>query len=401
MNEFYDFDDRKMRGTLRDWRKALRTPATYRVGNTVRVQPQSILLIMLTGIFLIVLFYYNWWTSNQVIAIEKLPSPTASQRRYNATYPLTTPIRSGNTITFRIGIVTDLDKASKSETKAHTYYSYYKKGFLSYNPVKQTVQVTWDNVPPTILSSNYANKGRGMELSELIVYDGRLLTFDDRSGMVFEIVGNKVVVWAILADGNGFKEKGFKSEWATIKDDLLYIGSMGKEWTTPSGEFVNHDPMWVKVINIHGEVHHTNWVNQYKSVRSAIGIDFPGYMIHESGVWSPHKEMWYFLPRRCSHTTYNETTDEVMGCNYLISTDADFRHVYAKEITNRQPKLGFSSFKFIPETGDEAIVALKTTEFEGQTTTYITAFTTDGNTLLLHDTLVDNHKYEEIGRAHV
>lgn len=60
-----------------------------------------------------------------------------------------------------------------------------------------------------------------------------------------------------------------------------------------------------------------------------------------------------------------------------------------------QPKLGFSSFKFVPGTKDEVIVALKTTEFEGKTATYITAFKTDGTTLL-QDSLVENSKYEGI-----
>lgn len=385
----YELEDRNMRGTLRDWRKALRTPATYRVGNAVRVQPQFVILIMLIGIFLIVMCYYNWWTS-QAVTVPRWTSPL---RPYNATYPLTPPHMTGDTVKFRIGIVSDLDTNSKSSTQPHTYNSYFKKGYLSYNPVKKTVQVTWDSGMPTVLTSTYSHKGRGMELSELIVYDGRLLTFDDRSGMVFEIVNNKMVPWVILIDGNGHVEKGYKSEWATVKDEVLYVGSMGKEWTSASGEFLSYDPMWVKIINIHGEVQHHSWVNQFKSVRSAIGIQWPGYMIHESGVWSPHKNLWHFLPRRCSHESYNETKDEVMGCNYLITADANFKYIHALEITAHQPKHGFSSFKFIPGTTDEAIVALKTTEFEGRTATYITAFTTDG-TVLLHDTLVEDLKYE-------
>lgn len=181
MNEYYSFDDRNMRGTFRDWRKALRTPATYRVGNAVRVQPQFILLIVLIGIFLIVLCYYNWWTSTQVVSVrgwERI------QRPYNSTYPLTHPLVGRDAVKYRIGIIADLDKDSKSSTKSNTYISYFKKGYLSYNPVQQSVSIEWDPKPPTVLTSTYSHKGRGMELSELIVYDGRLLTFDDRSGLV-------------------------------------------------------------------------------------------------------------------------------------------------------------------------------------------------------------------------
>lgn len=71
---------------------------------------------------------------------------------------------------------------------------------------------------------------------------------------MFEILGNKVIPWLIIPDGNGHMEKGFKIEWATIKDEVLYLGSMGKEWTTSSGSFESYDPMWVKAVNIHGEV---------------------------------------------------------------------------------------------------------------------------------------------------
>lgn len=68
---------------------------------------------------------------------------------------------------------------------------------------------------------------------------------------------------------------------------------------------------------------------------------------------------------------------------------------YFLQITKLQPKHGFSSFKFIPGTKDEAIVALKTTEFEGKTATYIMAFKTDGS-VLLEDTFVEGLKFEGI-----
>ena len=181
MNEYYELEDRKMKGTLRDWRKALRTPATYRVGNAVRVQPQFVLLIILIGVFLLVMCYYNWWASSQPVSVQRWAS---SARPYNSTYPLTKPLVNGDIVTFRIGIVADLDTNSKSPSNKHTYVSYLKTGHLYYNRVKKSVQVSWDIREPTLLSSTYSHKGRGMELSELIVYDGRLLSFDDRSGMV-------------------------------------------------------------------------------------------------------------------------------------------------------------------------------------------------------------------------
>lgn len=181
MYEYRDIDDSKMRGSLRDWRKALRAPTTYRVGNAVRIQPQFVLLIIMVGCILLLLFYYNLWIGSTGSHASKWYS---SARVYNSTYPLTAPLRSGELVTFRIGLVADLDTSSKSEVKPNVYNSYLKKGSLSYHSGSREVKITWDKEPPAVLMSTYSHKGRGMELSELIVFDGRLLTFDDRSGIV-------------------------------------------------------------------------------------------------------------------------------------------------------------------------------------------------------------------------
>lgn len=69
---------------------------------------------------------------------------------------------------------------------------------------------------------------------------------------------------------------GFKSEWASVKGHKLYVGSMGKEWTTSGGELVNNDPMWIKTVSTLGQVTHINWEEQYKTLRRAVGVEFPG-----------------------------------------------------------------------------------------------------------------------------
>ena len=47
-----------------------------------------------------------------------------------------------------------------------------------------------------------------MELSELSVYNGKLYTVDDRTGVIYEIVDNsKVVPWIIMSDGPGNQTK--------------------------------------------------------------------------------------------------------------------------------------------------------------------------------------------------
>ena len=58
----------------------------------------------------------------------------------------------------------------------------------------------------------------------------------------------------IFLDGNGNESNGFKCEWATVKDNELYVGGLGKEWTTPTGEVINFNPMYVKKVTPTGQV---------------------------------------------------------------------------------------------------------------------------------------------------
>ena len=34
-----------------------------------------------------------------------------------------------------------------------------------------------------------------------------------------------------------------------VKDEKLYIGGLGKEWTTTNGEYLHSYPQWVKSID--------------------------------------------------------------------------------------------------------------------------------------------------------
>ena len=54
-----------------------------------------------------------------------------------------------------------------------------------------------------------------------------------------------------------------------------------------------------------------------------------------------------------------------------------------------------SSFKFIPGTNDEIIVALKSEEDQEKIASYILAFSIDGE-ILLEETRIGDYKYEGI-----
>ena len=80
-----------------------------------------------------------------------------------------------------------------------------------------------------------------------------------------------------------------------------------KIWQTASIHFFNQ-----------GEVEHVDWHDNYVKMRSAAGIEFPGYMIHEALNWSEDQSCWMALPRRASKYKYNDVDDERHGTNMLI-----------------------------------------------------------------------------------
>ncbi|MCI4383248.1 hypothetical protein PGIGA_G00024290 [Pangasianodon gigas] len=314
-----------------------------------------------------------------------------TEARYNHTYPLSPPERTANGVRYRIAVIADLDTNSRS-TKGNTWFSYMQRGHLLVSDNGEHVEVEWDP-DKVVLESHLSEKGRGMELSDLVAFNGHLYSVDDRTGVVYRIEDNRAVPWVILPDGDGSVSKGFKAEWLAVKDEHLYVGGLGKEWTTTTGEFVNNDPQWVKVIGFQGDMHHENWVPHYIALRGAAGIKPPGYLIHESAVWSERRQRWFFLPRRASSERYEETADERRATNLLLTCTADFSHISVSRVGHLLPTHGFSAFRFVPNTHDNVVLALKSEEDAGKIATYITAFTLDGR-VLLPETKIGDVKYE-------
>ncbi|XP_022085021.1 soluble calcium-activated nucleotidase 1-like [Acanthaster planci] len=313
---------------------------------------------------------------------------------YNKTYPITAPQRTLVGEQYRIGLISDLDTDSKSATKKNTWVGYYLKGYLNINSLHDQVSIQLDK-EPSVLQSQLSRGGRGMELSELVTFNGKLYSVDDRTGVIYEIVDNTVIPWIILSDGDGRNTKGFKGEWMAVRDEMLFVGGLGKEWTTTSGELVNLNPQWVKVVSHQGAVRHFSWVKNYNAMRREAGYSYPGYMIHESGVWSDVHQRWFFLPRRASKEHYTEADDEHRATNLLISCTADFTDIRINKIGVLNKIRGFSSFKFVPGTRDTVVVALKTEEDQGKIATFYTVFNIDGKTLV-PDTKFADIKYEGI-----
>ena len=66
----------------------------------------------------------------------------------------------------------------------------------------------WDKDEPIMLKTSLAQGGRAMELSELVVFNGNLLSFDDRTGTIYQIDNKQSYPWVLLTDGHGRVSKG-------------------------------------------------------------------------------------------------------------------------------------------------------------------------------------------------
>eukprot|EP01063_Lacrimia_lanifica_P015403 TRINITY_DN2217_c0_g1_i1.p1 TRINITY_DN2217_c0_g1~~TRINITY_DN2217_c0_g1_i1.p1 ORF type:complete len:351 (+),score=134.71 TRINITY_DN2217_c0_g1_i1:42-1094(+) len=295
---------------------------------------------------------------------------------------------------YHIAIIADLDKQSKDES-GKKFKSWLKLGTLKH-PTSGSWSIDWEGEPRTLVSK-HNEAGRGMELSELVVYNDKLYTFDDRTGLVFEIHDNeKTTPVAMFIEGNGRGDKGQKSEWATVKDGLLYCGSFGKEYVGKNNEVTSLNNLWVATMDAQGKVAHENWTDKYTTMRKVTKSVHPnGYMIIETIVWSSVHRQWFVLPRRVSQQPYNEEEDERRGSNIILRCNEAITSCEQSTVGTLTPERGFSTAKFVPGTGDTIMVALKSEEKEAENTqaTYITVFDIYGKTYL-EETFVASNKYE-------
>lgn len=180
--------------------------------------------------------------------------------------------------------------------------------------------------------------------------------------------------------------KGFKCEWLTVKDDVLYAGSLGKEFVK-NGKIASQENTWVKMIDRAGGLHHVDWRVIYDRMRAASGTEYPGYIVHEAVGWSEELRKWVFLPRRVSKEEYTPEKDERMGSNIAFLMNEDFSNLKQITLGPQNPSHGFSSFKFVPFRESE-IIALKSVEDGDNIRTFMTAFNILTGEVLMPETEV-------------
>ncbi|EYC15010.1 hypothetical protein Y032_0038g3577 [Ancylostoma ceylanicum] len=156
--------------------------------------------------------------------------------------------------TYQLLAITDMDKSAKAGDK---WRAVARPGELTIFPDGKRVEIKWEKYLDTNITSGFNYKGRGMELSDISEYDGRLLSPDDKTGMLYELRGEEAVPWIFLNSGPGNSTSGMKVEWLTIKDGFLYAGGHGCEYRNDKGDVVTEDPMWVKKISRKGVINLT------------------------------------------------------------------------------------------------------------------------------------------------
>ncbi len=166
-----------------------------------------------------------FWPAVSVIVYFVLLQAAPLDSRYNDTYPLSPPEHASGGIRYRIGVIADLDTNSRGQ-KDDTWFSFLKRGRLLVSGSGDSVSVEWD--PETVvLESHLSEKGRGMELSELVAFNGHLYSVDDRTGVVYRIEGDRAVPWVILTDGDGSvskgKYEGFQNKSSNSRSECPHI----------------------------------------------------------------------------------------------------------------------------------------------------------------------------------
>jgi len=362
---------------------------------------------------------------------------------------------------YYLAIIADQDKASK--ISKYAWRSYLQHIKLSIDD-EQNIDIQF--IPPPFeydkASSNffgnssmiaidgYINeRGRGMEFSELVAFDDKLYSFDDRTGIIYEISREfDAIPRQIIMQGNGDTTKGAKIEWSTYKEDeeLLYFGSIGREYTNKNGTKIRKlDLLWIGTMDKQGRIERIDWTQHYIKIREKTATLFPGYLWIEAIEWSTIHRKWFIVPRYVSFNKYDSVLTEERGCNLLIIASEDFTEIQLvwirfknkqKNILNRMDanrnllmdngyrsvndlsaeelismsvkqenmktylqhsNKGFSSIRFLPNTNDTMLVGIRTQESNKEVVnSSLSVFDIEGNVYLQSKKIPGRKKYEGI-----
>eukprot|EP00316_Scyphosphaera_apsteinii_P020474 CAMPEP_0119336932 /NCGR_PEP_ID=MMETSP1333-20130426/92939_1 /TAXON_ID=418940 /ORGANISM="Scyphosphaera apsteinii, Strain RCC1455" /LENGTH=367 /DNA_ID=CAMNT_0007347869 /DNA_START=299 /DNA_END=1402 /DNA_ORIENTATION=- len=297
---------------------------------------------------------------------------------------------------FTLLLVADRDLAAHNVSE-RTWHSALRRGSLCRLRDSLQFTVTWlDEVEVTSrLNIDSSDGARGMELSEIVWYGGRLLACDDRTGIIFHIYGGVAIPRHVVSEISGpMAGKGFKCEWAAVRHGSLYVGAIGRPFRSANGETISTNDQ-VAVLEPSGMIHLANWSDIYNGMLAAAQFAPNGYLTHEAALWDDATDRWLFAPRRGSSEPFDEKRDERQGSDLLLwhsslHNSSRIKLVHVNE--PREPSRGYSSIRMLPGCSDK-FVALKTEEMDGRVASYISVLRTNG-TVLMSDTFISTTKFE-------
>ncbi len=220
-NVFYTQGNSKWWGMSDNWMKIVNSPIRYRVGNNginFRVNLKAIMgaFGVMSALCILYIILISKKTDQDIQPNDHLsmfgnkilyePYKDGISRIYDTTYPLSQPAIStkDKTKTYKIIAIADLDTNSKSSPSSSKFISYLLNGKLTISDDLSSASVEFESSAVEI-SSEYAYGDRGMELSELVIFNGKLYSCDDRTGIIYEILPEKklAIPWVVLVDGDG------------------------------------------------------------------------------------------------------------------------------------------------------------------------------------------------------
>jgi soluble calcium-activated nucleotidase 1 len=303
-------------------------------------------------------------------------------------------------------LVSDRDLLSKHDTE------FKWTAFLQHGTVTRLAPDRYQLAfgPLETVSSLFGYKNRGMELSEVVVFDDRLFAMCDISGIVYELdlATRSVTIFSQhMFPGEGLTNRPFKIEWATTKDGELLLGSLGKEWVQDE-RIIGYGPQYIKRLSLLPDrsgfsVTDESWVARFEQLRALANASFPGYMIHEAVEWDALNRRWLIMPRRISPHMYDPKADEYMGANLLFVASEDFSDIQVHRVGPLEPEWGFTSLAILPGTQGRHLLVVKAQEADDVTATKLTVIDDHGHLLLdptahpsgwAHPTLEPTAKYE-------
>lgn len=141
----------------------------------------SLLIVILSIFFGLVQYYLSSFNCSNLKSNYNVKKIAESRQLPNGS------------VEYFFAIISDLDHNSKVLDKKYTWQSFLHQGKIIIDVNCLNAQVIWSQNRQQ-LQSQISAGDRAMELSDLVYYNGKILSIDDRTGIIYQIVDFKHVI---------------------------------------------------------------------------------------------------------------------------------------------------------------------------------------------------------------